>query len=648
LSTQLELVSQTDARPTLVTGDRHFFRRLLRRRLALAALLFLGIVILAAIFAPWIAPYPPSEPDLANTLSGPTWAHPFGTDELGRDILSRIMYGGRVTLTGSAIGVGVALLVGVPGGLAAGYLGGRTDWVVARLIEINLAVPGIMILLVVLSIFGHNQRVAMITFGLLVAPNLMWIVRGATLAVRNELYVDAARVLGLSRGRIIARHVYPRIIGVVIVQGSLLAAGAVLTETGLGFLGLGVPPPTPTWGGIVQTASTLVAVQPWLLVPSGLIVVCTVLAFGLLGDALRDTTTQVWLSGSTGTRTRPAAARARKGSDVIDRGEEGSLLSIRGLSVEFPGGLRVVDDVSFDIQPGETVGLIGESGCGKTMTAMAVIGLLPGDAQIESGSCVFSGRDLAQLSRGELQRIRGREIGFIGQNAIASLDPTFTVRSQLGEVVRVVQPELSRREVKQHVLELLGLVRLPDPIDVARRYPHELSGGMAQRVAIAAALAGNPSLLVADEPTTALDVTVQAEILDLLASLQQRTGMAMLLISHDWGVVARTCDRAVVMYAGQLVEEADVIAIFDRPLHPYTEGLLRSNPQGGRDREQLETIPGTVPAPGAWPSGCRFAPRCRYVTAACQLAAVPLLETENARLSRCIHTDRLKSKSLAT
>ena len=307
-----------------------------------------------------------------------------------------------------------------------------------------------------------------------------------------------------------------------------------------------------------------------------------------------------------------------------------------------------MDDVSFDIGPGETLGLIGESGCGKTMTAMAVIGLLPGDAQIESGSCVFSGRDLAQLSPGEFQRIRGREIGFIGQNAIASLDPSFTVRSQLGEVVRVVEPELSRKEVKKRVLELLALVRLPEPRDVAPRYPHELSGGMAQRVAIAAALAGRPSLLIADEPTTALDVTVQAEILDLLASLQQETGMAMLLISHDWGVVARTCDRAVVMYAGQLVEEAEVVAIFDQPLHPYTEGLLRSNPQGGRDREQLQTIPGTVPAPGAWPSGCRFSPRCRYVTADCQLGPVPLLEPEAARLSRCIHTEQLKTRSLAT
>jgi peptide/nickel transport system permease protein len=647
VSTQLEVISQAEERPALTAGELHFVRRLVQRRFALAAFVFLGIVILAAIFAPWIAPYPPNEPDLTNILSGPTWAHPFGTDELGRDMLSRIIYGGRVTLVGSAIGVGVALLVGVPIGLAAGYLGGRTDWLVARFIEINLALPGIMILLVVLSVFGHSERVAMVTFGLIVSPSLMRIVRAATLAVRNELYVDAARVLGLRPRRIIARHVHPRIVGVVIVQGSLLAAGAVLTETGLGFLGLGEPPPTPTWGGIVQTASTLVAVQPWLLVPSGLIVVSTVLAFGLLGDALRDTTTQVWLSSPTGARPASTLARAPSGAVASDH-DEGGLLSITDLTVELPGEVRVVDHVSFDIRPGETLGLIGESGCGKTMTAMALIGLLPGDAQIVSGRCTFLRRDLAQLTPDALRRIRGREIGYVGQNAIASLDPTFTVRSQLGEVVRVLHPQLSRAQVRERVLELLALVRLPDPPDVARRYPHELSGGMAQRVAIAAALAGNPSLLIADEPTTALDVTVQAEILDLLASLQQQAGMAMLLISHDWGVIARMCERAIVMYAGELVEEADVTAIFDEPLHPYTEGLLRSNPQGGRDREPLATIPGTVPAPGRWPSACRFSPRCRYVTAACQLAPIPLLEPESARLSRCIHTEQLQRKTVTT
>ncbi len=632
--------------PTL--HEPGFVKRLTRRPVAVASLAFLAIVVLAAVLAPVVAPYEPNSLDLVNVLQGPSWAHPLGTDNLGRDILSRIIFGGRVTLVGTAIGVGVALAVGVSAGVVAGYAGGRSDWVVTRLGDMALAIPAIMILLVVLSVFGRDETIAMVSFGLIISPVVMRVIRGATLAVRDELFVDAARVSGLTSAQVIGRHILPRISGVVIVQASLLAASAVLVETGLGFLGLGVPPPTATWGGLVATASTYVQVQPWLLVPSGLIVALTVLAFGLLGDAVRDTATESWL-GSPAQRTVRSSRRTELHAPAprVRGTSEDHLLSVEDLVVVFPGRRRVVDGVSFELKAGETLGLVGESGCGKTVTALALLRLLPGGGYVESGHCWMVGRDLIELSDEDARRVRGSEIGLVSQNAIASLDPVFTVGSQLSELVRLHQPRASRVEVRQRVLELLEMVRLHDPSRLVHRYPHELSGGMAQRVAIAAALVGEPRLLIADEPTTALDVTVQAEILTLLRSLQRQTGMAILLITHDWGIVADMCERAVVMYAGQVVEVAAVDDLFQQPLHPYTEGLLQSNPRLGRARQHLAAIPGSVPPPESWPAGCRFHPRCKYATADCQLSRIPLLEDPSGRLSRCIHSDRLRERALA-
>jgi peptide/nickel transport system permease protein len=638
-----EVILSSETKLSSSLSEPGFTRRLVQRPLAVAALGFLAVVILAAILAPLVSPYDPNGIDLTNVLSGPTWEHPLGTDDLGRDVLSRLIYGGRVTLLGAALGVAVALVVGVSGGLAAGYRGGSLDRIVTRLADMALAIPAIMLLLVVLSVFGRNEAVAMIAFGLVVSPSVMRIVRSATLAVRNEQFVDAARVLGLPHRQIVSRHILPRVSGTIIVQASLLAAGAVLTEAGLGFLGLGVPPPTATWGGLVQTASTLVEVQPWLLVPTGLVVALTVLAFGLLGDAVRDASVQSWQQPATRPRRLPSVAGPVTSPTCAREGAgEFPVLSVVDLVVEFPGPVRVVDGVSFDVNPGETLGLVGETGCGKTTTALAIIGLLSGGGQIDRGHCWFDGEDLARLDVAALRRIRGSEIALVSQNATAGLDPVFTVGSQLAEVVRLYGRALSRAAVQSRVLELLTMVELSAAADVARRYPHELSGGMAQRVAIAAALAGRPRLLIADEPTTALDVTLQAGILDLLRSLQQGTGMAILLITHDWGVVADACERAIMMYAGQIVEDAAVEELFRRPLHPYTEGLLESNPHLGRPLQRLAAIPGAIPGPGNWPSGCRFHPRCKYATTQCRHRPIALVEEQSGRLVRCIHSDELR------
>jgi peptide/nickel transport system permease protein len=303
----------------------------------------------------------------------------------------------------------------------------------------------------------------------------------------------------------------------------------------------------------------------------------------------------------------------------------------------------VVDDVSFEIGVGEVVGLVGESGCGKTVTAMSLLAMIPGDGAVAAGRILYQGRDLAAATTAELALVRGKEIALISQEPMASLNPVFRVGSQIALAVRR-HHGVSRGEAWSRTVELLRQVHLPDPELVARRFPHELSGGMAQRIAIARALAGEPTLLIADEPTTALDVTIQMEILGLLRELQHQRGMAVLLVTHDWGVIADICDRAVVMYAGQVVERASLLPIFREPLHPYTKALLASNPHNAPEAARLPTIPGTVPTPGAWPAGCHFHPRCGYATSACQQHPIELARPAPERETRCIHYDQLAQR----
>jgi peptide/nickel transport system permease protein len=626
-----------------------FMRRLLRKRVAVACIFYLLVVIAAAVVAPIVLPGVAHEQagDLLRTKQGPGSDHLLGTDLLGRDVLERLLVGTRVTIIGVAQAVVVVLALGVPLGLAAGYLGGWVDHVVSWLADLTFSMPVIVIVLIVLAVFPQNMLAAMVTFGIIAAPGLMRIVRSATLPVREELYIAAARVSGLSRNYILFRHVLPRVAGPIIVQASLLAAVALQIQTGLAFLHLVVAAPAPSWGGMAADGLQGLVLQPWLIWPPGMAIAMTTLALGLLGDAVRDATAEGWSAPvSRPTRRSRFGSRARDAQPAAGASSSASssaLLSVEGLRVVFdsPAGVvRVVEDASFTIEPGEAVGVVGESGCGKTIMAMAVLGLLPSAGRIESGNIIFAQRDLAKLGEHELRRMRGTEIALISQEPMISLDPLFRVGTQLAEVVRQ-HHGVSRRAARARSIELLEQVRLPSPQTVGQRYPHELSGGMAQRVAIARALAGEPRLLIADEPTTALDVTVQAEILELLRQLQRERGMAILLVTHDWGVVADICDRAVVMYAGQIVERAALTPMFHQPQHPYTEALLTSNPHQNPEAETLPTISGSVPQPGQWPVGCHFHPRCRYATEACQLGRIPLEEPLPGRETRCIHHQQL-------
>jgi peptide/nickel transport system permease protein len=637
-------------------------RRVMRRPLSVISLAFLLLVTVAAVFAPQLAPYGPEASDFSSVLSPPTSAHWLGTDSLGRDILSRLMFGARPTLLGVVIAVAVTLIIGVPIGLSAA-MSARADRVIQPLVDLMMSIPGIIVLLMVLATFNQNIYAAMTALGVLTAPAIIRVVRAAALTVVNEPYVEAARVYGLRRSSIAARHVLPRVSGPVLVNTSLIAAGALVAETGLNYLNLGVKLPAPSWGGMVADASTVIDQQPWLLVPTGGILALTITAFVLLGDGVRDAATEGWSAGRSGTtkraRRRSAANRAARNPGEprlepsaqpdLPAADSDTILRVSGLSVSFrrPGGesTTVVQDVSFDIKRGETVAVVGESGCGKTITGLAILGLLPGGATA-TGRAELNGSDLFAMSRRERAALRGSSVAFISQEPMSALDPLYPVGSQLAESVRV-HKGLSRREAKSRAVELLEKVKINDPERVTRLYPHEISGGMAQRVAIAIALAGDPDLLIADEPTTALDVTVQAEIVALLQQLQQQTGMAILLISHDWGVVGEICSRALVMYAGEVVERGLTRQIFAQPLHPYSAGLLAANPHFAKPGEELSTIPGGVPLPQDWPVGCHFHDRCAHRTADCAAAAIPLLEQGTGRQSRCIHVERLLQKELA-
>ena len=309
------------------------------------------------------------------------------------------------------------------------------------------------------------------------------------------------------------------------------------------------------------------------------------------------------------------------------------LLRVRDLKTYFvtehgSGTARAVDGVSFDLNPGETLGIVGESGCGKTVTSLSILRLVPEPpGHILPGSLIeFEGRNLLALTASELREVRGNRIAMIFQEPMTSLNPVFTVGDQIAEAA-IIHQHLSRKAARARAIEMLKLVGIPDPDERVDHYPHQLSGGMRQRVMIAMALVCHPQVLIADEPTTALDVTIQAQILELLDRLQKELGMAVLLITHDLGVVAGHADRVVVMYAGEVVETADTTALFDRPVHPYTEGLLAAVPRIDAPRSRLHAIPGQVPAATAWPVGCRFHPRCPYAWDKCVAEEPPLLET---------------------
>ncbi|MFJ6158607.1 dipeptide/oligopeptide/nickel ABC transporter permease/ATP-binding protein [Pseudarthrobacter sp. NPDC092184] len=565
------------------------FRRLLTHPTGAASLFVLLLVALASILAPVLATHDPNTASLQDVLAKAGTEHVLGADSAGRDVFSRLLYAGQFSLAGALVALAVALALGVTAGLIAGYYGGWFDSLSSWLTGLMMALPGMVVLLAARAVLGPSMWLSMMIFGVLLSPAFFRLVYASVTAVRNELYVDAARVSGLSDFRIIGRHILTVVRAPVIIQSAMVLGIAIAIQAGLEFLGLG-DLNIPTWGSMLNDGFINIFKSPTLVLWPALAIGLVCVALTLLANAMRD---ELERSRGPAKKSRKATAAAaaaeaegateKRGAAAIVHPEEPHsnsgelLLEVTDLGVGYdqPDGstTHVVNHVGLTVRRGEVHGLVGESGSGKTQTAFAILRLLPQGGRITGGSIFFEGKDLAHLSEKEMTKIRGKRIAYIPQEPMSNLDAAFTIGSQLMEPMRVCLG-ISKVEARQRALALLAKVGIPNPERTFNAYPHQISGGMAQRVLIAGAVSCEPDLLIADEPTTALDVTVQAEVLNLLRELQDELNMGVILVTHNFGVVADLCDRVSVMQTGRVVETGPVRAIFNHPQHPYTRQLL--------------------------------------------------------------------------
>ena len=594
------------------------------------ALVILGLLLLVAVLGTLVATHSPDA--LSTDTGGPSGAHWFGTDTSGRDIFSRLVAGTRWSLAIGLGAVALALVAGAVIGAFAATSHRRVDAVVMRVLDVIMAFPGIALAAVLVAVFGHGILVLILAIGFLNMPPVARVIRANVLAQYSEDYVAAERVIGARRFFVLTRHVAINCAAPVLVYCTVTVADAIVFEASLSFIGAGIQPPDPSWGSVLADGKDLVLTGGWwaTLFP-GLLILVTVLALNILSERISD----AWAAPSARAVKAAEVAKAvaaREDADTApvlpiaglrEAGERLSrtarsldhretVLEVDRLTIAFPGrheGVDVVDGVSFSVRAGEVLGLIGESGCGKTLTALSILGLQPAGANV-SGQIRFAQRDLFALRPGERRRHLGHDIAMIYQDALSSLNPAMTIRAQL--------KQFTRRGGTRTPAELLELVNL-DPERTLRAYPHELSGGQRQRVLIAMALSRGPKLIVADEPTTALDVTVQAQIMALLLRLQEELGFALVLVSHDLALVSEIADRVVVMYGGQVAELGGTAEVIGSPRHHYTRGLLSAVLSLEENEARLTQIKGVVPAPAEFPAGCRFAGRCPAARAKCHV-----------------------------
>ncbi len=600
------------------------------KRLRLVPVAAVAAIGLIALAVPWLPLPNPVSMDIAHRLAGASPHHWLGQDEYGRDVLSRLFWGARVSLSVALSAASIACVLGTALGLAGGFLRGIAELLAVRSMDVILCFPPLLLALLVVTLLGPGAGTLIPVLALVYLPGFVRIVYAGVLSVRSADYVEAMRVLGAGPLRIMLRTILPNVGGPVLVQFSLAAAAAVVLESGLSFLGLGVVPPAPSWGLMIGAARTTMAQAPLLLLWPCLALSLTILAMNALCDALRD---------AVDPHGAPAGWRALRLLPALPaslRPEAGPVLQLLDLTVEIdtPAGvIRPVRGVSLHVMPRETLAIVGESGSGKSLTGLAVMGLLPPVARAASGAALVDGRDMLRLDEAALRRLRGDTVSMVFQDPLSSLNPVHCVGAQIVEAIQA-HTATSGRPAWQRAVMLLRRVGIPDPARRAGAFPHELSGGMRQRAMIAMSIANDPKLLIADEPTTALDVTIQAQVLELLADLQRERGMALIFITHSLPVVAEIADRVAVMYAGEVVEEGRVADVFAGPLHPYTIALLRSAPAS--DGSLPEGISGTVPQPKALPPGCAFAPRCVYCQPACEAAPPPLVQAAPGRSTRCL------------
>jgi oligopeptide/dipeptide ABC transporter ATP-binding protein len=619
------------------------FSSILRSPMAVVSLTIVVALGILAVIAPILWGTAADTPNTDALLQPPSAEHPLGTDSLGRDLLLRTLVATRTSL-GMAL---LATLLGAVAGLLIGalpsVLGPRTQRLFGSVINTWLAFPVLLVAMLTVILLGAGSTTAVIALALTMTPSFARLAQTLSSRVGGSEYLAAARMLGVSKTRQFTRYVLPNIAEPVIVNVTISVGGGLLALSSLSFLGVGIQPPEYDWGRMLSDGFEQVYSQPSAVVGPGVMVVLAGISFGMLGEALaghmRDRG-----RGRTLSRRKLGAAPRIAASAMADAPVAAvtPLLEVEDLSVSFPGPdgwLRPVQGVSFSIAPGEIVGVVGESGSGKSVTMMSIAQLAPAGAAVTASRLRFDGEDLDGLSAEQAGKRLGTRVGVVFQDSLTALNPALRVGTQLAEVPRV-HGGASRSEAHRKAVAALEDVQIPDAARRAQQFPHEYSGGMRQRALIAMSQIGSPSLVIADEPTTALDVTVQRKVLALLRRECEETGAAAIVVSHDIAVLAELCQRILVMYAGRIVEDVDVrlIATPERLAHPYTRALAASLPDLETDRsEPLATIPGEPPDLTQTITGCAFAARCAFATDQCRTETPPLRDHPHGGRVACWH-----------
>jgi peptide/nickel transport system permease protein len=612
-----------------------FLKLLFRNRLAALGALVLSVILILALITPILPLQDPDVTATADRFQKPfTQGHLLGTDHLGRDLLSRLLHGTRLSL---AVGIAAALIAATIGsaiGIIAGYFGGRTDNIIMRGVDMLMAFPYILLALAIVAALGPGLMNALIAVAAVNVPFFARNIRGITVGLAGREFIDAARLAGMGHTRIILTELLPNVLPVIIIAMSTTVGWMILETAGLSFLGLGSQPPQADLGSMLGEARSALISHPHTSVVPGIMIFLIVMSINLLGDGVRDALDPRLRSGAL-SRPRATTLVDRKGAIPAATDD---LLAIQDLETQFHVGKRIyraVGGVSLTVKPGECLGVIGESGSGKSVTALSVMGLVASPPGVVTGGAVrFQGEDLVGAPYETLRRKRGDRVAYIFQDPLSTLHPLYRIGQQLAEAIQS-HHKLSNADARVRAIQLLKDVRIPNAESRVDNYPHEMSGGMRQRVGIAMALANEPDVIIADEPTTALDVTVQAQILSLLNDLRRDRGLAIIFITHDFGVVAQLCDRVAVMYAGRIVEEGPTQAVLDAPAHPYTRRLIACVPELGGGRRELAAIPGLPPMVDDLPPGCAFAPRCDKAQQACRRGEIAL-QGHAPRAVRCL------------
>jgi oligopeptide/dipeptide ABC transporter ATP-binding protein len=609
--------------------------------MALAGLVMLVVIVLTAIFAPQIAMY-----DVTTSADITSWdiylppspAHWFGTDDAGKDVFSNFVFGARISLTVGFFAAFISIFIGGLMGIVAGFYGGRMENILMRITDIMLVIPDLPLMVVIVAMTKPSLLNIVFVIGLLGWTTTSRIVRSQTLAVKSRKFVLRARAIGAGNMHIIRHHILPLVMPLLVVNAILVISLAILNESTLSFLGLG-DPTALSWGQMLNFAfgrGAMSAGAWWALVAPGLGIVWVVLGLTLLGHGLEQVLNPR-LEFHHLMPGRPVVEDNRDRAPTMSTTGRPVLLEVQDLSIDYvtegQPPARAVEDVSFALHEGESMGLVGESGCGKTTLVLALLRLLPAAGQIVGGRIRFMDSDVTAMNEEELSDLRWKGISIIFQGAMNALNPVRTVGDQIREAIVKHVAILPGDKLDDRVVELLDLVGIA--ADHKEHYPHQYSGGMRQRAMIAMALACNPQVVIADEPTTALDVMIQAQVLELLDSLRKKLGLAIVLVTHDLGVVAEMCDTVLVMYGGVTAEYSRVDTIYNSARHPYTQELLKAFPDLTKPEKRLASIPGYPPRLDALPAGCRFAPRCPAAFERCHRERPPLHVLDTNHVASC-------------